>query len=99
MSVINPRHACARVTVVVLCVCLSFCVSITTLAATYLVYMLKSRWRSASYVIFYTCIVWISLKTFHSEVLVTFADHLCLLQFLTDFRCTKQSAMASFQDD
>ena len=30
--VVDPRRACARVTVVVLCVCLSVCVSVTALA-------------------------------------------------------------------
>ena len=30
---VNPRRACARVTVVVLCVCLSVCLSVTALLA------------------------------------------------------------------
>ena len=45
-----------------------------------------------------TCIMWISLKTLCS-VVATFADHLYPLCFLIDFRWTKQTAMASFQDD
>ena len=39
-------NACARVTVVVLCVCLSVrCLSVTALAATYLVYTLKAGYH------------------------------------------------------
>ena len=33
MGFINPRRACARVTVVVLCVCVCVCVSVPALAA------------------------------------------------------------------
>ena len=36
------------------------------------------------------------LKMFCSKVMVTFADHLGLLHFLTDSRCTKETMMASF---
>ena len=39
------------------------------------------------------------VETLCSEVLVTFADHLWLLHFLTDFQWTKQTAMASFQNE
>ena len=51
---------CARVMVVVLCVC----VSVTTLVATYLVYMSKVRWYTVSCRVLRICIVWTSLKTF-----------------------------------
>ena len=30
-TIVNPRHACARVTVVVLCVCVSVCLSVRLL--------------------------------------------------------------------
>ena len=40
-------------------------------------------------------IVWILLC---SKVLATFADHHCLLHFLTSSRRTKEAAMASFQE-
>ena len=40
----NPRRACARVTVVVLCVqCVSVCLSVTALAATVSVYTCNQR--------------------------------------------------------
>ena len=42
-SLINPRRACARVTVVLLCVCLSVCLSVTALAATVSVYTCNQR--------------------------------------------------------
>ena len=42
-TVLLTLGACARVTVVVLCVYLSVCLSVTVLAATYLVYTLKTR--------------------------------------------------------
>ena len=80
-----------RGTVVVLCVC------VTTPAATYLVYMMKTRCHLAFYSIFKVCIVWISLKKFPSKVLATFADHYGLLR-LMNFRSMKETAMASFQD-
>ena len=35
--IINPRRMCWRVTVVILCVCVSVCQSVTKLATTYLV--------------------------------------------------------------
>ena len=39
----NPRRACARVTVVVLCVCLSVCQSVTPLAASASIYTCDQR--------------------------------------------------------
>ena len=62
------------------------CVSVTTLAATYLlVYYVENRVPLS----FLCCFLHMhgvdSLKTLFSEVLVTFVDHLCLLCFLTDF--------------
>ena len=36
------------------------------------------------------------LETLHSKVMATIADRLGLLCFLTHFRCTKETAMASF---
>ena len=43
--VINPRRACARVTVLVpcVCVCVSVCLSVTTLTATYLIYYVEIK--------------------------------------------------------
>ena len=78
--------ACARVTVVVICVCVSVC------------------YRNSCYIpCLYVedkvplgfCIVWLLLKMLCSKVLATFADHLCLLCFLTSSRWTKGTAMAS----
>ena len=41
---------------------------------------------------------WISIKTLCSKVLMTFADHLCLLCFLINSQWTKETVMASFQE-
>ena len=84
---------CARVTVVVLCVCVC-----TKLAATYLNYMMKVRCHQAFYAELNVCIVWMSLKTLRSKFLATFADHRCLLRFLTSSQWTKETVMASFQE-
>ena len=67
--------ACARVTVVVLCVCLS----VTTLAATYLVYGSRLLRYKVPYGVPNAWFVWISQKTICSPVLASFAD----LSFLT----------------
>ena len=45
------------------------------------------------------CIVWISLILLCSKVLATFADHICLLHFLTISWWTKETAMISFKED
>ena len=65
--------------------------SVTTLTAIYLVYTLKTK---AFYGVFKICIVCISLKMLCSKVLATFADHLCLLCYLTSSPWTKETAMA-----
>ena len=65
--------ACARVTVVVLCdVCLSLCLSINSVTATYLV--CTSQPYMIPYGVSKPCIVWILLKTLCTPVLVTFAQ-------------------------
>ena len=85
-AVINPRRACARVTVVVLCVCV--CLSVTTLAATctYLdrLYVeIKVLLSFLCHFLHMHCVDFIENTL--SEVLATFADHLCLVRFLKDF--------------
>ena len=63
------------------------CVSVTILAATYPLFRQKPgviRFCA----VFNVCIVWISLKTLSSAVLVTFAGHLSLLCFLTSSQWT-----------
>ena len=67
--------ACTRGTVVVLCVSLS----VTILAATYLIYTSKVRGHRILYGIFKILIVWLLLKMLHSKVLASFAEHDCLL--------------------
>ena len=42
--IINPRRACARVTVVALCVCVSVCPSVTALAASASAYTCSQRY-------------------------------------------------------
>ena len=63
--------ACARGTVVVLCVCVcvSLCVSVTALAATYLVYKSQVRCYKVPYGVVNVCIVWILLKMLCSKVM------------------------------
>ena len=63
-------EASARVTVAVLCVCLS----VTTLAATYLICESKLRCCKVPYGVPNTWFVWISQKTLCSPVLASFAD-------------------------
>ena len=60
--------ACARVTVVVLCVYMCVCVSVTVLVATYLVYVSKVRRHTVSCRLLKICIVWTSLKRFTWEI-------------------------------
>ena len=72
--VIKPRHMhegySSRV-----CVCLSDCVSVTALVATYLVYMSKVRWHAVSCRLLKIYIVWTMLKMFRSGDMVLFACH------------------------
>ena len=63
-----------RVTVVVLCVYLCICVFVTKLAAIYLICESKVQLCKVPYDIPNTCIVWVSLKTPCSPVLMSFAD-------------------------
>ena len=72
LSSLLSLGTCTRVTVVVLCVCVFMCVSITALVATYLVYVSKVRQYTVSCRI---CIVWTSLKTFHLEDMALFTCH------------------------
>ena len=65
--------------------------------ATCLIYTLKVRCQTFC-ADFSVCIVWILSKMLCSKVL-TFADHLCLLHFLTSSQWTKETDMASFQED
>ena len=64
-SFINPRRACARVTVVVLCVC----VSVTALAASAPVYIHNQRYSRVSLRRFLDFDSWILEKTFRSKVM------------------------------
>ena len=69
-SIINPWRMRHRVTVVILCVCLS----VTKLAATYLVCESKVQHYKDSYGVPNAWFVWILLKTLCLSVLVSFAD-------------------------
>ena len=64
---VNPRRACARVTVVVLCVCV--CVSVPTLAASASVETSKQRYSRVSLRLFLDFDSWIFDKTFRSKVM------------------------------
>ena len=74
-SALLSLGAYARVMVIVPCVCVSVCLSVTALAATYLVYMSKVRWYTVSCRLLKICIVWTSLKTFYSGDMASFACH------------------------
>ena len=68
---INPRRMHRRVTVVVMCVCLS----VTTPAATYLICMSKARHHRVPCRLLKIHIMWISLKMFCSGDTACFAYH------------------------
>ena len=55
---------------VCVCVSLSVCLSVTMLAATYLIYTSQVRCHRVVYGIFKILVVWLLLKTLHSKVLV-----------------------------
>ena len=69
--VINPRRACARVTVVVpcvcLCVCVCVCLSVPALAASASVETSKQRYSRVSLRLFLDLYVWSFKKTFRSK--------------------------------
>ena len=75
-------------------VCACICLSVTTLAAAYLIYTLKVRCHGVLYGAFKVFIVWLLLKTLRSKVLASFADHHCSV---TSSQWAKETAMASFQ--
>ena len=56
-------------------VCVSMCLSVTALAATYLVDMSKVRHYTVSCRLLKICILWTSLKMFHSGDMAPFACH------------------------
>ena len=64
--------ACVRRIVVVRCTC---CLSITMLAALYLVYTSKTRFCRVLYGAFKVFTAWVSLKMLCSKVLVSFIGH------------------------
>ena len=98
MNIINPQRMREGYCSCSLCVYVCICVSITKLAVTYLVYTLKTRCHYASHGIFKICIVWILLKTLCSKVLATFANHHCLLRFLSSSPLMKETVITSFQE-
>ena len=69
--IINPRRACARVTVLVLCVCVcvSVCLSVPGLAASAHVYTCNQRYSRVSRRLFLDFDSWILEKTFRSKVM------------------------------
>ena len=69
VTVVNPRRACARVTVLVLCVCVSVCLSVPGLAASAHVYTCNQRYPRVSLRLFLDFDSWIFGKTFRSKVI------------------------------
>ena len=68
-----------------MCVCVSVCVSVTTLAATYLVYKSQVMCYKDPYGVSNVCIVWILLK----RSVLQFWHHLLLATaFTTSFQYT-----------
>ena len=78
IGIINPRRMRRRVTVVVLCVCLSVrlsvCLSVNSVTAPYFVCESQARCYMIPYGVSKPCIVWISLKTLCPPVLATFTQ-------------------------
>ena len=70
-SVVNPRRMREGYgsRSVCVCVCVSLCVSVTALAATYLVYKSQVRCYKVPYGVVNVCIVWILLKMLCSKVM------------------------------
>ena len=66
------------------CVYVCLCVSITVLAATYLVYKSQIGCYKVPCGVSNVCIVWILLKTLCSPVLASFAYNRCLASTLSD---------------
>ena len=64
--IFNPRRMREGYSSCFVCVCVSVCLSVTTLAATYLVCMSKLRHHRVPCRLLKLCIVWISLKIFCS---------------------------------
>ena len=60
---------CRRVMVLVLCVCMSVCLSVTTLAATAFVSTDKARYLRLSFRVFFIFIIWIFEKTFYLKIM------------------------------
>ena len=69
-ELINPRRMHRRVTVVVLCVCLS----VTKLTVTYLICESKVQCYKVPYGVPNAWFVWISPKMLYSPILASFAD-------------------------
>ena len=78
--------ACARGTVVGLCVCVYL--SVTALTATYIILKSKVRYHRGLHGVFNICNVWLSLKTLYSKVMASFTYHGCLPRSLTSSRRT-----------
>ena len=97
MNIINPRRMRRRVTVVVLCVCVSVCQSVTTKSAAYLVSTSQTKFYRVLYGVFNVFAVWLFLKTLCSRVIASFAGHRFLPRSLANFRRPNETAMASFQ--
>ena len=69
ISVINPRRACARVTVVDVCVCVSVYLSVPALAASASVEDSKQRYSRVSLRLFLDFDSWIFEKPLRSKVI------------------------------
>ena len=86
--------ACARGTVVSLCVCVCVCMcmcvylSVTTLTAAYIILKSKVRYHRGLHGVLNICNVWLSLKTLCSKVMASFTYHGCLPHSLTSSRRT-----------
>ena len=85
-----PRHTCARVTVVIVCLCATY----------YSCYIprlnveIKVPLSFLCHFLHMHCVDFGEI--FYSEVLATFADHLCLIRFLTDFQWTNRQRNGLF---
>ena len=94
IALVNPRRTCARVNVVVLCDCLSFCVSVTMKSATHFVYTSKTRYHRVLYGVFevFCRVALAENASFKSS----FGDHHCFPCFLASSRWTEGTGNGLF---
>ena len=98
VGIINPRRACARVTVVDVCVCVSVYLSVPALAASASVEDSKQRYSRVSLRLFLDFDSWIFEKPFRSKVIARKSQYANLIE-LTASRFRALSGPADCRND